>query len=653
MITFEESGLKPEILRAIADMGFTKPTPVQEETLPLLHEPPTNLIALAQTGTGKTAAFGLPLIHRIDAQNKNTQALVLCPTRELCLQITKDFENYMKYLPKIAVTAIYGGAPIHTQERQLNKGSQIVVGTPGRVIDMIKRKALDLSNIEWFILDEADEMLNMGFKDDLEIIFNETPKEKASWLFSATMPPRVESISKRYMKDAQRIAVGKRNEGAANVSHEYYVVQARDRFEALRRIVAVHDEFYGVVFCRTRQETTDVSSKLISMGYPAEAISGALSQQQRDHVMNRFRKGQLKLLIATDVAARGIDIDDLTHVINFQLPDDPEVYVHRSGRTGRAGKSGIAVSIIHGRQKNKIRELEKMTGKTFQVMQVPTMDEIGRKKVLALAEEMINAKVKGKGVDSILTEVYLTMEGMTREDLIDQFTKWAYVQALAGESVGSTDINISAKGGDSDRPERANRRERRDSSDDSGGRRERSRRDDDDSGGRRERTRRDDDDSGGRSVRTRRDDDGGKSFTRVDFNIGSEQNLNPGRLMGMINEVMNNSSINFGKIEIDRENSAIDIDSEHASNVAISLEGMQFGAKQLRVELSDKPLGKVGRPSKGGSSRSSDGGAGFTKSRSSSGGGYSDRKSGGDKYDKKKPSFKGAKSKTGYKGRKK
>lgn len=631
MITFEESGLKPEILRAIAEMGFETPTPVQAETLPLLHEEPTNLIALAQTGTGKTAGFGLPLIHQIDPENRNTQALVLCPTRELCLQITNDFNNYMKYLPKVNVTAIYGGAPIHTQERALNKGSHIVVGTPGRVIDMIKRGALKLNNIQWFILDEADEMLNMGFKEDLETIFKETPKEKATWLFSATMPPRVESISKRYMKDAQRITVGKRNEGAANVAHEYYIVQARDRFEALRRIVAVHDEFYGVVFCRTRQETTDVSSKLIAMGYPAEAISGALSQQQRDQVMRRFRNRQLKLLIATDVAARGIDIDDLTHVINFQLPDDPEVYVHRSGRTGRAGKSGISVSIIHGRQKNKIRELEKMTGKTFQVRQVPTMDEIGRKKVVALAEEMRDAKVKGKAVDSILTEVYLMLEGMSREDLIDQFTKWAYEQALAGESVASTDINISAKGNDRDdrdRPERGNRRERRDRDDDGGGRRERSRRD---------------------------DDDGGKSFTRVDFNIGSEQNLNPGRLMGMINEAMNNSSINFGKIEIDRENSAIDVDSEHASNVAISLEGMQFGAKQLKVELGDRPLGKVGRPAKGGSSRSGGGGygSGSGSSRSGGGGGYSDRKSGGDKYGKKKGSFKGGKSKTGYKGRKK
>src|SRR5690554_316892 len=611
MITFEESGLKPEILRAVADMGFTEPTPIQAEVLPLLHEPPTNLIALAQTGTGKTAAFGLPLIQQIDPQNRNTQALVLCPTRELCLQITKDFANYMKYLPKMNVTAIYGGAPIHTQERQLNKGSQVVVGTPGRVIDMIKRGALNLSNIQWFILDEADEMLNMKFKDDLEIIFNKTPEEKATWLFSATMPPRVESISRRYMKDAVRIAVGKRNEGAANVSHEYYQVSARDRFEALRRIVATNDDFYGVVFCRTRQETTDITSKLNSEGFPAEALSGALSQQQRDQVMRKFRNKQLRLLIATDVAARGIDIDDLTHVINFQLPDDPEVYVHRSGRTGRAGKSGISVSIIHSRQGNKIRELEKMTGKKFVLREVPTMDEIGRKKVVALAEEMVNAKVKGKAVDSILTEVYLSSEGMTREDIIEQFTKWAYGQALAGETAG-VDINVSGK---SDRSGSRDRGDR-DFGEDRGGRRE----------------------------RRDRDDGGNKSFTRVDFNVGSEQNLNPGRLMGMINEVMNNSSINFGKIEIDRKSSAIDIDSEHASNVAIALEGMQFGAKQLVVELGDKPLGRVGRPSKGGSS----GRGGLGKSR---GGGYSDRKSGGDSYGKKR-SFKGGKSKASPKGRK-
>lgn len=620
MTTFEESGLKPEILRAIADLGFITPTPVQAETLPLLHQPPTNLIALAQTGTGKTAGFGLPIAQLLDPQNRDTQALILCPTRELCLQITKDFADYLKYLPKVNVTAIYGGAPIHTQERQLNKGSHIVVGTPGRVIDMINRGALKLGNIQWFILDEADEMLNMGFKDDLETIFKETPKEKATWLFSATMPPKVESISKRYMKDALHISVGKRNEGAANVTHEYYMVQARDRFEALQRIVSLHDEFYGVVFCRTRQETTDVANKLISLGYPAEAISGALSQQQRDRVMGKFRKRQLKLLIATDVAARGLDIDDLTHVINYQIPDDPEVYVHRSGRTGRAGKSGVSVSIIHGRQKGAIRELEKMTGKQFVLKQVPTMEDVGREKVLAMAKEMSETSVKGKAVDSILTEVYLLFEGMSREELIEQFTKWSYGTAIANES-GQVDINISAKAG-SERSERGSRRDR----DDRGDRGSR-----DDRGSR--------EDRGDRRERSGRDGDDSKSFTRVDFNVGSKQNLNPGRLMGMINEAMNNSSINFGKIEIDPNNSAIDIDSRHAPDVAIALEGMQFGSQKLKLELGDKPLGEVGRPShRGGGSDRGDygsGGYGGGKRKSSFGGsgGGSGRKD--DRYAKK------------------
>lgn len=570
MTSFQESGLKPEVLRAIADMGFDKPTPIQAETLSLLQEEPGNLIALAQTGTGKTAGFGLPLAHHIDAKNRDTQALVLCPTRELCLQITKDFNDYLKYLPKLNVTAIYGGAPIYTQEKALKKGSQIVVGTPGRVIDMIKRGALHIENIQWFILDEADEMLNMGFKEDLETIFKKTPKEKSTWLFSATMPPKVESISKRYMKDARRISVGKRNEGAANVSHEYYMVNASDRFEALQRIVSLHDEFYGVVFCRTRQETTDVANKLISLGLPAEAISGALSQQQRDRVMGKFRKRQLKLLIATDVAARGIDVDDLTHVINYQLPDDPEVYVHRSGRTGRAGKSGVSVSIIHGRQKGRIRELEKMTGKEFELKKVPTMEDVGREKVLAMAKEMSEAKAKGKAVDALLTEIYLMFEGMSREELIEQFAKWSFGSVIASEA-GNTDINITASS-KSDRSERGSRRDR------------------DDRGGSRERRSRGDDDS--------------QSFTRVDFNVGSKQNLNPGRLMGMINEVMNNSSINFGKIEIDPHKSAIDIDSRHAPDVAIALEGLQFGSRSLQVAIGDRPLGKVGRPSKGGGGRS-------------------------------------------------
>ena len=573
MIKFQETGLKPELLKAIADLGFENPTPIQVETLSLLDEKPEDFIALAQTGTGKTAAFGLPLAQYINPKDNDTQALILCPTRELCLQITDDLQQFTKYLPKLHVTAIYGGAPIYQQEKQLGKGSQIVVGTPGRVIDMINRRALSLDKVQWFILDEADEMLNMGFKDDLETIFKETPKDKSTWLFSATMPPKVESIAQRYMNTARRISVGKRNEGAANVSHEYYMVNARDRFEALQRIVSLHDEFYGVVFCRTRQETTDVANKLISLGYPAEAISGALSQQQRDRVMGKFRKRQLKLLIATDVAARGIDVDNLTHVINYQLPDDPEVYVHRSGRTGRAGKSGVSVSIVHGRQKSRIRELEKMTGKSFTLRKVPTMEEVAREKVLAMTKEMSEASVKGKGADGLLTEVYLMFEGMSRDQIIEQFALWSYNTVRESEN-GHVDINIEpgTKDDKADRGTRSDRENRRES---------------------RERRGRGDDDS--------------QSFTRVDFNIGSKQSLNPGRLMGMINEVMNNSSINFGKIEIGTHQSAIDIDSRYAPEVAIALEGLQFGSRNLQIVLGDKPLGQVGRPGRSGAGKRSGG----------------------------------------------
>lgn len=564
MITFEKSGLKPEIIRAVADLGFNQPTPIQAEILPKLDFPPTALIALAQTGTGKTAGFGLPLIHHLDAANKNTQALILCPTRELCLQITNDFEDFMKYLPKLHVSAIYGGAPIFSQQRQLQKGSQIVVGTPGRVIDMINRGALDISKINWFILDEADEMLNMGFKDELETIFDQTPEEKITWLFSATMPPRVESISRKYLNNAERISVGKRNEGAINVSHEYYLVAPRDRFEALRRIVANYDNFYGVIFCRTRQETTDVTSKLNAHGFAAEALSGALSQQQRDQVMQKFRKRQLKILVATDVAARGIDIDDLTHVINFQLPDDSEVYVHRSGRTGRAGKSGISVSIVNEKQRYKIKELEKMIGKKFELKKVPTMEEIGRKKVLQIVDEVKDINLKDKNIASVLTDVFLQMEDLSREEIIEKFTKWAFTQAMDGE-VEMADINVTKR-----ELEREERRSR---------------------------------DFDGRDRGGRQRSGGNKSFTRVDFNIGSDEKINPARLMGIINEVMNDSSINFGKIEVDRKSSAIDIDSDHAMDVAMAMEGMRYGHKQIEVELSNKPLGRVGRPPKPSSRR--------------------------------------------------
>ena len=358
-MTFSEIGLNKNIQKAITDLGFDTPTPIQQESIPYLLENKNDLIALAQTGTGKTAAFGLPVLHKIDVERKFPQAIILCPTRELCLQIAKDMETYAKYTKGLKITAVYGGASIMPQIKSLKSGTQIVVGTPGRVIDLINRKSLKLQDIEFVVLDEADEMLNMGFKDDLDTILAETPSEKQTLLFSATMPKEVMRITKDYMFSPKRIEVAKRNEGASTVEHHYYMVNARDKYKALRRICDVNPEIYGIIFCRTRRETKEVSDKLMQDGYNADAIHGELSQSQRDHVMGRFRKRNLQILVATDVAARGIDINELSHVINYNLPDDNEIYIHRSGRTGRAGNKGISIIISHREKKENYSQLKK------------------------------------------------------------------------------------------------------------------------------------------------------------------------------------------------------------------------------------------------------------------------------------------------------
>ncbi|MCZ4409710.1 DEAD/DEAH box helicase [Cryomorphaceae bacterium 1068] len=584
MENFLESGLKPEILRAIDDMGFTKPTPVQVETLALLEEDASDLVALAQTGTGKTAGFGLPLVHHVDTSSKFTQALILCPTRELCLQITKDIQDYAKYIDNLFITPVYGGAPISTQARFLNKGSQVVVGTPGRVVDMIKRGILKLENIEWFVLDEADEMLNMGFKDDLESIFKEMPKEKSTWLFSATMPPKVESIARKYMGVAKRISIGKRNEGAKNVTHEYYMVKASDRYEALKRLADAHPEFYGVVFCRTRRETNELASKLSRHGYPAQALNGDLSQAQRDSVMRNFRSKSLRMLVATDVAARGIDVDDLTHVINYTLPDDPEVYVHRSGRTGRAGKSGICLSILHSRENRRLREIEKMVGKKFELKKVPTMDEIVRGRVLGVGEDIHYANTEHKDFDNLVAEMNVLLAEMDRDQLISQLTRYA-LKSIEVETEKGGDINASPSSRGNDRDDRGGRRER-------SGRRDRDRDDRRDRGDRYERSDRGSRDSyRDRPERSSRRDSGGKTesgFTTLEINVGSSQELKPNRLMGVINEVMGNDKVNFGRISIDAERSTVDVEQKYATEVAMSLSGMNFSGRQVDVIVTDQ-----------------------------------------------------------------
>ena len=354
MMLFEEMDLNESILKAAKELGFHEPTPVQEKVIPRILKDKQDIIALAQTGTGKTAAFGLPLIQQADINNKSIQSLVLCPTRELCIQISSDLKKYSKYIEDFRVIPVYGGASIDTQIRSLKKGGQIVVGTPGRVLDLIGRKILKVNNIEWLVLDEADEMLNMGFKEELDKILKGTPEGKQTLLFSATMPKEIRRITNQYMHQPEEISVGTKNAGAENVKHEYFVAHAKNRYEALKRIADMNPDIYGIVFCRTRQETKDVANKFMNDGYNADALHGDLSQSQRDYVMNRFRNKHLQMLVATDVAARGLDVNNLTHIINYNLPDDLDAYIHRSGRTGRAGKSGISISIIHTREFGRI-----------------------------------------------------------------------------------------------------------------------------------------------------------------------------------------------------------------------------------------------------------------------------------------------------------
>ena len=421
MNRFEELGISERVIRAITELGFVAPTPIQEQAIPLILKQNKDLVALAQTGTGKTAAFGLPLTQLVDFDKRNVQALILCPTRELCLQITNDIKAYTKFIPNANITAIYGGASIDGQARDIRKGSQIVVATPGRMVDMIERRLVDIKMVQWAVLDEADEMLNMGFQEDLNSILSHTPKEKSVWLFSATMPAEVSRIAKKYMEDPQEITVGNRNQGAANIEHVYYVVHARDRYNALKRILDFNPGVYGIVFCRTRAETQEISDSLIRDGYSADALHGDLSQAQRDFVMKRFRAKTIKMLVATDVAARGIDVDDITHVVNYNLPDEIESYTHRSGRTARAGKSGTSIVILNMKEFGKIRMLERILGKKFTESKVPTGFDVCEKQLFHLVKKIHDTEVNEKGIEQYLPKIMEELKDLSKEELIKRF----------------------------------------------------------------------------------------------------------------------------------------------------------------------------------------------------------------------------------------
>ncbi|MFD1064259.1 DEAD/DEAH box helicase [Winogradskyella litorisediminis] len=420
MSTFQELGLNKDLLSAITDMGFTTPSEVQAQAIPLLLEEERDLVALAQTGTGKTAAFGFPMLQKIDIDSRTTQGLILSPTRELCLQITNELKQYGKYCNGLNVTAIYGGASITDQARQVKRGAQIIVATPGRMKDMISRKLVDISKIQYSVLDEADEMLNMGFYEDITDILSHTPEDKSTWLFSATMPREVATIAKKFMYDPIEITVGNKNESTSNVSHEYYLVNARDRYNALKRLADANPDIFSVIFCRTKRDTQKVAENLIESGYSAGALHGDLSQNQRDLVMKSFRNKQIQMLVATDVAARGIDVDNITHVINYQLPDEIETYTHRSGRTGRAGNTGVSMVIVSKSELRKIKSIERIIKKEFEKKDIPSGAEITEVQLMSLANKIHNTKT-GNEIDKYLDSINELFEDTSKEDLIKKF----------------------------------------------------------------------------------------------------------------------------------------------------------------------------------------------------------------------------------------
>ena len=536
-MTFEQTGLKPELLSAIAEMGFEQPTPIQEKTIPHLLNNKNDLIALAQTGTGKTAAFGLPVLHNCDVNKKDIQALILCPTRELCLQISRDLDAFSKNLRGFKNIPVYGGADIGKQIRDLRSGGQVVVGTPGRVNDLIRRKVLNVSQIKWMILDEADEMLNMGFKEELDTILAETPSEKQTLLFSATMPREISNMANKYLNSPEEIAVGRKNEGAANVEHHYYTVQARDKYATLKRVADNYPDCYAIVFCRTRMETRDVAEKLMADGYNADALHGDLSQAQRDYVMGRFRTRHLQMLVATDVAARGLDVNDLSHVINYSLPDDPEAYIHRSGRTGRAGKSGISVSIVHMRETGKLRHIEKLLNKRFERKQVPAGEDVCEVQLMHLVDKVSQVEVNDSKIDPYMPAIMEKFAGLTSDEILKRFVSIEFNRFLAYYK-NAPDLNVNGR-----EPKTFERR-----------------------GGER----------GG--------DRGGISFSRLFVNAGKKQNLNAARLLGLINDHAKTKNIEIGKIDIQRKFSFFEIDSRFEKELIESMSRSSIEGHQLEVD---------------------------------------------------------------------
>lgn len=557
MNLFTETNLSPEILKAVGDLGFVSPTEIQKQTIPFISSDIRDLIALAQTGTGKTAAFSLPILDMIDDGSRKIQLLVLCPTRELCLQITKDIKNYSKYLPNIKTTAVYGGSSIMEQIRSLKEKPQIIVGTPGRVIDLINRKALDFSEIHWLVLDEADEMLSMGFKDDLETILGETPETKQTFLFSATMNKEVERISKNYLTKPHRISVGSINEVKKNISHEFYVVGYRQKKEALKRLIDANPNQYSIIFCRTRMETQEIADFLMQNGYAADALHGDLSQAQRDTVMKKFRLKNIDILVATDVAARGLDVNSLTHVIHYSLPDDPEVFVHRSGRTGRAGKDGISMALIKPEETRKLKQIKSVTKIDITEKQIPTGDEIIKAQVEGVFERLFTEHEDFFTFDDALIP---DLSEFSKEELVHKLLQ-LQLRDLSMFYKDKKDLAANKLSDERDVP--SSRRDRR--------RDERDGRRGDRDGGR---------DRGGKP---RRKND---NMTRFFFNLGKKDNLKKVDMLDIINKATKKARKrpDIGDIEILEKFSFFEVEKDFKNEILNNLSSMKFKGKEMRAE---------------------------------------------------------------------
>ena len=552
MNKFAELGINEDLLKGLSALGFEEPTPVQAKVVPLMLKRPVDLVSLAQTGTGKTGAFGLPLIQLIDSTSSRTQGLILCPTRELCIQVSRDLEAFSRYVEGLRILAIYGGASIEPQIKALRKGVQIIVATPGRLNDLINRGKIDFSGVEYVVFDEADEMLQMGFQDELNAILSHTPAEKSTLLFSATMSKGVAAIAAKYMSDPVEVTIGKRNAGAENVVHEYYMVHAKDRYPALKRIVDNCPDIYSIIFCRTRQETNDVANKLIQDGYSADALHGDLSQIQRDQVMKKFRAKKLQLLVATDVAARGLDVNDLTHVINYNLPDDSANYTHRSGRTGRAGRTGISVAIIHLKEKFKIREIEKNLNKKFRQGRIPSGADICRKQLAGLIDEVSKVEVNREQIDPLYTEIAEKFAYLNREELIKKFVSWEFRRFLDYYK-NAPDLNVRDS-----RQEPPVKRERR-------------------------------------KVPGTNGAEPGQRLTRFFLNVGRRQGIMPQALIGKINEIPGVGRIEVGKIEIMRNRASLEADSRYTPQILAAFQKAMINGKSVSIEI-DKGKSSPKRP---------------------------------------------------------